>query len=187
MNRIYKILFFTSIIISAITGQIKNMDLVILNSVTKAIKIIYTQGISIVLWSGFLNILINQPFCERLSNFFLPIINLVFPNLDFGSKAKMPIVTNFICNLFGIGAAATPSALLAIKELKKENDYFTIMNLTLLNTTSMSIIPLSLISFRKTIGGIVSFKLLLTYFTITIFSITLVIVINNLQKKKIFI
>lgn len=184
MNKIYKILLFTSIFISILTGQFKYLDIVILNSITKAIKIIYNQGISIILLSGFLNILTNQPFCERLSYFFLPIINLIFPNLNFNSKAKVHLITNFICNLLGIGAASTPSALLAIDELKKENDYFSIMNLTLLNTTSMSIIPLSLISFRKTLGGKTPFKLIIIYFLITIVSLIIVIVINNVQKKK---
>lgn len=184
MNKIYKILLFTSIFVSILTGQFKYLDEVILNSVSKAIKIIYTQGVSIIILSGFLNILTSQPFCERLSNFFLPIINLIFPKLNFTSKAKIHLITNFICNLLGIGAASTPSALLAIEELKKEKDYFSIMNLTLLNTTSMSIIPLSLISFRKTLGGETPMKLIIVYFLITIVSLIIVIFINNIQKKK---
>ncbi len=184
MNNVYKILLILGIVISILTGNFRDFDLVILSSIEKGLKIIFTQGVSIILWSGFLNVLIHQPFCERLNKIFLPIIKLIFPNLDFNSNARSHIISNFICNLLGIGAAATPAALLAISELNKEEDYFSIMNLTLLNTTSMAIIPLSLISYRKTLGGMVPFKLVIIYILITVFSIFIVIINNQLQKKK---
>lgn len=184
MNKICKILFIVSIIISIITGKIVNFDDVILNSVIKAIKIIFNQGVTIILWSGFLNIIVNQPVFKRSNNFLWPIIHLIFPNLRFNSPAKKFLISNLITNLIGIGSAGTSSALMAIDELKNEKDYFSIMNLTVLNTTSLSIIPLSLISYRKLLNGTISSKLILCHFLITLFSIIMVIIINNLDYKK---
>ncbi len=184
MNKICKILFIVSIIISIITGKIVNFDEVILNSIIKAIKIIFNQGVTIILWSGFLNIIVKQPFFKRSNNFLWPIIHLIFPNLSFNSPAKKFLISNLITNLIGIGSAGTSSALMAIDELKNEKDFFSIMHLTVLNTTSLSIIPLSLISYRKLLNGNTSPKLLLCHFLITFFSIILVIIINNLDYKK---
>lgn len=184
MNNVYKILFLISIITSIITGNIFNFDQVILNSFTKSIKLIFNQGSTIIIWSGFLNVLINQPFLERLNKKLSPFIHLIFPNLSFNSDAKKYLISNFIVNLIGIGPAGTSSALQAIEKLKVENDYFTIMNLTILNTTSLSIIPLSLISYRKILNGNVSFKLLICSFLITCFSLLIVIFYNHLLYKK---
>lgn len=184
MNKICKVLFIVSIIISIITGKIVNFDEVILNSVIKAIKIIFNQGVTIILWSGFLNIIVKQPVFKRSNNFLWPIIHLIFPNLRFNSPAKKFLITNLITNLIGIGSAGTSSALMAIDELKNEKDYFSIMNLTVLNTTSLSIIPLSLISYRKLLNGNTSSKLILCHFLITFFSIIMVMIINNLDYKK---
>lgn len=184
MNNVYKILFIISIITSIITGNILNFDQVILNSFTKSLKLVFHQGSTIIIWSGFLNVLIKQPFLERLSKKLLPIIHLIFPNLSFNSHAKKYLITNLIVNLIGIGPAGTSSALQAIEKLKVENDYFTIMNLTILNTTSLSIIPLSLISYRKILNGNVSFRLLICHFLITCFSFIIVIFYNHLLYKR---
>lgn len=184
MNKISKILFIISIIASILTGKIINFDEVILNSIVKALKIIFNQGTIIILWSGFLNIIINQPFFKRSNNFLWPIIHLIFPKLRFDSPAKKFLISNLITNLIGIGSAGTSSALLAIEELKKEKDYFTIMNLTILNTTSLSIIPLSIVSYRKLLNGEIPLKLILCHFLITFFSIVSVIIINNFNYKK---
>lgn len=184
MNKIYKILFISSIIVSIFTGNIKNFDNVIFNSLEKAIRLIYNQGITIILWSGILNVLINQPIFKRLNKISSPIIHLIFPNLSYYSNVKKIITTNFIVNLIGIGNAGTSLALQAIEQLKKENDYFTIYNLTVLNTSSLSLISLSLISYRKILNGTNPLKLLFCQFLITIFSIIIIIINNNLHYKS---
>lgn len=185
MNKVFKILLLSGIVISIITGNYQKIDLVILHSIEKGIAITYKVGIGIILWSGLLNVLVHQPYFKRLNDFFLPIINLIFPNLSYKSKARESILSNFLCNFFGIGAAATPAALLAIKELKKEEDYQSIIHLTLLNTTSMSVIPLSLISYLQVNGSNPPFKLLIIYPLITIFSIAIVIIFNRRSKLNI--
>ena len=58
---------------------------------------------------------------STLSNHFAPILHFLFPEIPKNSRALQYISANFVANFLGLGWAATPAGILAMKELQKYN------------------------------------------------------------------
>lgn len=93
---------------------------------------------------------------QYLSKFLKPIIKRLFSGLN--EKSSNNIIMNIIANMLGLGNAATPLGLKAMKELQKENENKeelsdNMMMLIVLNTASLQIIPTTVIAIRSSLGS----------------------------------
>ena len=91
-----------------------------------------------------------------LSKILKPITKKLF--LDLNEKSYNNIIMNMIANILGLGNAATPLGLKAMKELQKENSNKeelsdNMMMLIVLNTASLQIIPTTIIAIRGSLGS----------------------------------
>jgi spore maturation protein A len=81
----------------------------------------------------------------------------LFPKIKKESKAKEKIVMNICANVLGMGNAATPLGLEAMKELDRINpstDASSSMRLFIvINTCSFQLIPTSVITLRHNAGA----------------------------------
>ena len=95
---------------------------------------------------------------EKLTNFLSPIIKFLFPEIKNNKKVKKEISMNMIANILGLGNAATPLGLQAMKTMQKENpkkDTLTnsMMMFIVINTASIQIIPTTVIAIRDSLGS----------------------------------
>ena len=100
-----------------------------------------------------------------------PLIKKLFLGLN--EKSKNNIVMNIIANILGLGNAATPLGLKAMKELQKDNldkeelsD--NMMMLIVLNTASLQIIPTTIIAIRSSQGSLNPTKIIFPVWISTI-------------------
>ena len=98
----------------------------------------------------------NEQIIDFLSKLLRPITKKLFSNLN--EKSYNNIIMNIIANILGLGNAATPLGLKAMKELQKENDNKeelsdNMMMLIVLNTASLQIIPTTIIAIRSSLGS----------------------------------
>ena len=73
------------------------------------------------LWNGLMKIVKETSLITKLSNFLYPLIHFLFPNLRKEDREYKEISINIIANLLGIGNAATPSGLQAMKTMQEKN------------------------------------------------------------------
>ena len=95
---------------------------------------------------------------EKLTNFLHPIIKFLFPEMKENKKIEKEISMNMIANILGLGNAATPLGLQAMKSMQKENpkkDTLTnsMMMFIVINTASIQIIPTTVIAIRDSLGS----------------------------------
>lgn len=95
---------------------------------------------------------------EKLTNFLHPIIKFLFPEMKENKKVEKEISMNIIANILGLGNAATPLGLQAMKSMQKENpkkDTLTnsMMMFIVINTASIQIIPTTVIAIRDSLGS----------------------------------
>ena len=95
---------------------------------------------------------------EKLTNFLHPIIKFLFPEMKENKKVEKEISMNVIANILGLGNAATPLGLQAMKSMQKENpkkDTLTnsMMMFIVINTASIQIIPTTVIAIRDSLGS----------------------------------
>ena len=156
LNNIWPIFIIISIIYAIIAGNLENLNLAITSSSESAVSLTLTLIGTTCLWSGLIEIASNTNIIKYLKKFLRPVITRLFPNLN--SLVYDKVTMNIISNILGLGNAATPLRLQAMEEMQKENlnkEYLSdnMMILIVLNTSSLQIIPTTIIAIRTSLGS----------------------------------
>ena len=95
---------------------------------------------------------------DKLTSFLRPIIRYLFPDLKKKPKIQKEISMNMIANILGLGNAATPLGLKAMKSMQEENEDKDVLSdsmamFIVINTASIQIIPTTVIAIRNSLGS----------------------------------
>lgn len=158
INYLFASFFIIGIIYSLITGNTSITNEMLLAS-NKGIELILSLIPVICLWLGIMNIAKKSGLLDKLAHILTPILKIIFPEIPKDSPCFTYIGTNIIMNMLGLGNAATPFGLKAIKEMqtfnnKKDTASRSMITLLVLNTASVTIIPTTIISLRMLYGSI---------------------------------
>lgn len=156
LNILWPIFIIISIVYAIFSGNIENLNNSIFESTESAVNLTLTLLGMTCLWSGIMEVASKTEIMEYLSKILKPITKRLFPNLS--GKSYDNIIMNIIANILGLGNAATPLGLKAMKELQKENSNKeelsdNMMMLIVLNTASLQIIPTTIIAIRSSLGS----------------------------------
>ena len=158
INYIWGGFFIIGIIYSFITGNTEGINNEILTSASSSVNMILQILPIMCLWLGIMQIASDSGLIKKLSRKITPLITKLFPDIPPEHEALTLISSNIIMNMLGLGNAATPFGLKAMKSmqsLNKEKDTATRSMITFLviNTASVTIIPTTVISFRIIAGS----------------------------------
>ena len=170
INYLFASFFVVGIIYSLITGNY-NIGSEMLNASKSSIELILSIIPVICLWLGIMNIAKKSGLLDKLSKTIAPILKIIFPEIPQDSICFSYIGTNIIMNMLGLGNAATPFGLKAIKEMqkinpKKDTASRSMITFLVMNTASVTIIPTTIISLRILYGSI-SPENIISYIIIT--------------------
>lgn len=139
-------------------------------------------------WLGFFGIIEKIGLADFLSRVLRPVVKFLFPGLS--DKGRKYVTMNMAANLLGLGNAATPMAMRAIREMDNGEKRATqnMIMLTVISATSLQLLPTTVIGMRATHGSVnpADFLLPATVATVvsTILGITLVKLIGWLLRKR---
>ena len=158
LNILWPIFIIISFIYAIFAGNIENLDKSIFSSVEEAVNLSISLLGTMCLWSGIMQIARETTFVNKLSNLLAPVMKFLFPDVKKGSNIYQEISMNIIANLLGLGNAATPLGLKAMKSMQEENVDKNILTnsmatLIVLNTASIQIIPSTVIAIRSSLGS----------------------------------
>ncbi len=153
INKLWALFIIIGIITFIITGDYEGLNATILNSGQKTFDMVIKIFPVIALWLGIMEIATASGLLKKLSNLFYPILKHLFPEIPKDNKALGYISSNIITNMFGLGNAATPFGLKAMKELqklnKKRNEATrSMITFLVINTSGVTIFPTTVISLR---------------------------------------
>lgn len=156
LNILWPIFIIISIIYAIFSGNVENLNNSIFESTESAVNLTLTLIGMTCLWSGIMEVASKTCIIEYLSKVLKPIIKRLFSGLN--EKSSENIIMNVIANILGLGNAATPLGLRAMKELQKENENKeelsdNMMMLIVLNTASLQIIPTTIIALRSSLSS----------------------------------
>lgn len=157
INYIWGVFILLGVIISIIKGD-NNLTNNLITSGTKGIDIIINLVPLMCLWLGTMKIADSSGLLNIISNKLSKIIRVVFPEIPKGDPAIAYISSNIVMNMLGLGNAATPfgiKAMTRLKELNNNSDIASRSMITFLviNTSSVTIIPTTVISLRIASGS----------------------------------
>ena len=187
LNILWPIFIIISIVYSIFSGNIENLNNSIFESAESAVNLTLTLLGITCFWSGIMEIASKTKIIDYLSKFLKPIIKKLFFSL--GEKSYNNIIMNIIANILGLGNAATPLGLKAMKELQKENlnkeelsD--NMMMLIVLNTASLQIIPTTIIAIRSSLGSTNPTKIIFPVWISTICAAVVGIIFTKIIIKS---
>ncbi len=165
LNRIWISLFVISMAMAcgkAFIFHDLNIFKVIVEGLFETVKGGFEMVISLTgalcLWMGMMNIGEKAGIVNILSKLVSPLFSRLFPEIPKGHPAAGAIMLNYSANMLGLDNAATPIGLKAMKFLQELNpskdtaSNAQIMFLVL-NTSGLTIIPVSIIAYRSSSGS----------------------------------
>lgn len=158
LNILWPIFIIISFIYGILKGNVQQINNSIFESAANAVQLSITFLGTICLWNGIMKIAQKTTIVEKLTKFLKPLINFLFPEIKHNEKAKEEISMNIIANFLGLGNAATPLGLKAMKTMQKENTKKdTITNsmamFIVINTASLQLIPTTVIAIRSSLNS----------------------------------
>ena len=150
----------------------------------------YSLGLTgiLTLWLGFMKIGENGGAVNVVSKIISPLFSRLFPSIPKNHPAYGSMMMNIAANMLGLDNAATPMGLKAMKEMQeinKEKDTASnaqIMFLVL-NTSGLTIIPISIMVYRAQAGSANPSDVFLPILLATFFSTFVGIIAVALKQR----
>lgn len=158
LNILWVLMIAGGILFASFHGTTGKLTEVFISSSTEAVNLcIFMLGV-IGVWNGMMEIAVKSGLMKRVSRAMYPFIHWLFPDIPSKHKANGYIAANMAANILGLGWAATPAGLKAMKELKKlENTYEAsdmMCAFLVLNISSLQLIPINMIAYRSQYGSV---------------------------------
>lgn len=189
MNKIWGFFIISGVIYSIITGNTDTLNKEILESATTSFNMVVKIFPVMALWLGIMNIATNSGLLSKMSFKLSSILTKIFPDIPRGHESLGLIASNIVVNMMGLGNAATPFGLKAMKSmqsLNKKKDTATRSMITFLaiNTSGVTIIPTTVISLRMMYKSSNPTIIVLPCIIATVISLVSAIIIDRCFYKR---
>ena len=153
------ILFFALLLIGIVTELFVRGGDAVLASLIAGTQTAVQNGITMaggmLFWMGLMGIVEQTPLMQNLSRALRPVLGFLFP--DAGNAADA-IALNLSCNMLGLGNAATPYGIEAMRRMEAQNpDKGTATDsmcvLLAINASCLELFPATLIGLRQSFGS----------------------------------
>lgn len=162
-------LFVGMVVVSTIyavfCGNIADVSTEILNSAQSAVELCLSLMGIICLWCGVMKVAQRSGITDFLSRFLSPVLSRLFKGIDKSGRAMQAISMNVISNLLGLGNAATPLGIEAMKRIEEEESGNGIASrnmilFVVLNTASIQLVPTTVGALRALSGSKSPFEII---------------------------
>lgn len=159
LNVLWGSMILLGILVASITGNLNDITNVILSSSKETVNLCIAMLGIMATWTGLLKIAERAGLIDSLSKKMMPLLVYLFPDIPKGHTAFKYIATNMIANMFGLGWAATPAGIQAMKEMQKLNKQKDLASKSMcmfmiVNMSSLQIVSMNIIAFRTEYGSI---------------------------------
>lgn len=187
VNIVWLIMIVFGVIVAAAHGNIEVITKAALDGANDAVKISISLIAIITFWLGIMKLAEEAGLVRALAWLVRPVMRFLFPSVPKDHPAMGAIVMNLSANILGLGNAATPMGLIAMRELQKlnrNNDTASEAMCTFLglNTSCVTLIPTTIIGIRLLYGSADPTDIVGPTIMATAFSMAVAIVVDRLLR-----
>ena len=158
LNGIWGFFLIGGILTGAFLGRMDMVTGAILSGGRSAVELAFAMAGVISVWSGVLKIAERGGMIDRLAARLTPLMDFLFPSVPRLHPARKYIATNFVANFLGLGWAATPAGINAMKDMSKLNGYKQTASKSMcmfmvINMSSVQLITINIIAYRSQFGS----------------------------------
>lgn len=189
LNKIWPIFIIISFIYAFCTGNVESVNTGIFESTKNAVELCLTFLGTMCLWNGIMQIAYKSNLINKIVKSLNPIIKKLFPEIKNDEKIKKEISMNMIANILGLGNAATPLGIKAMKSMQEKNINKnklsnSMMMFIVINTASLQIIPTTVIAIRTSLKSSNPTSIVVPVWIATMCSVITGIIITKILIKR---
>lgn len=182
-----------SLVFAVFKGEGEELTAAILSASENAVTLTFTLLGAMAFWGGVMRVAEKSGLIKKIGKLFRPLLKKLFKGIDENGEAFSAIVMNISANLMGLGNAATPLGIKAMKALSAEENARgtatgNMIMLVVLNTASLQLLPTTVATLRLSYGS----KAPLDVLPSILFSaacalaagVTLTLILNSLRGRK---
>lgn len=206
MNYLWGGMLVIGIVYGAITGNMQAITDSVLTSAKEAVTLSLTMLGIVAFWSGLLEVAVEAGVMESMTKILQPLLHYLFPKIPKEHPALSSIAVNFVANILGLGWAATPAGLKAMKELaqlerERGNPAYleTDKNHTgelirtasdemctflVMNISSLQLVPVNVIAYRSQYGSVNPAGIIMPAIVATLINSGVAVVYCKMMEKR---
>ncbi len=170
------------------SGNSQEFTTVVYEGCEDAVGLILTLGGVMALWGGFMEIAERSGITAVFSKILSPLVRLIFPEVQ-DQKTKEAISMNITANLLGLGNAATPLGINAMKRLDKLNGHSktasnSMVTFVILNTASVQLVPVTTAALRAKFGSLAPMSILPAVLGASVLSLAVGLIVDRLMRGR---
>ena len=174
LSKIWTAMVLLSILAAVILGNGPLLATSVLEGAQAGVTLALSMAGAICLWSGVGKLLEVLGVTERLSFLLRPILSRIFPSTRKDRELASSLSANICANFLGLGNAATPMGIAAIRRMKQPDSpglaTDEMCRLVVLNTASIQLIPTNVAAIRASLGCATPFDILPAVWITSVFS-----------------
>lgn len=164
LNYIWFCMIAASVVYALVSGNVQALSGAVMDGAKDAVELtIFTLG-SMCAWLGFLKIAEKSGLTQILARVLSPVIDRLFPEYKHDNEIKGKICMNMSANFLGLGNAATPLGLSAMKAMeeksKSDRPGKGLILFVVINTASIQLLPINMAAIRSSTGSTAPFSIL---------------------------
>lgn len=164
MSRIWTLIVAVSLMFSVLNGRGAQLGAAVLSGAQSGITLAVSMAGAICLWTGAAKVMERAGMTGFLARILSPLTRRIFPGTKQDPALAADLSANICANFFGLGNAATPMGIQAVKRMVSPQDptWATdeMCRLIVLNTASLQLIPTNVAAIRASLGCAAPFDIL---------------------------
>ncbi|HOA33351.1 MAG: spore maturation protein A [Clostridiales bacterium] len=178
-----------SFIAAIINGTFYELSASIISSGTDAVQLCIKLLGMLCLWSGLMNIAEKSGLTNLISKLFSPLFSLLFPRLKNNKHIMGPVSMNITANLLGLGNAATPLGIEAMKRMKEVSPLDRtasneMIRFVVLNTAAIHIFPTTVAVLRQSYGSANPFDIVIPAWISSMVTLSCGLLMTRLLERE---
>lgn len=181
-------MLISGIIYSIFNGTVDEVNKGLFDSAGQAVELVIGFAAVFTLWLGMMEIAKRSGLLNKITKICYPIVRKLFPDFPANHPAAGYMMTNFSANFFGLGNAATPFGVKAMKELQTINPTpdkasRSMVTFLCLNTAAVTFFPATIVSMRLSEGVADPLDIVIPAFIATICSCTAAMIYDRISWR----
>ena len=146
-----------SLLYGCLTGRAGALLPAALDGASSAVSLSLRLMAGYLFFCGLMEIMKELCLPEKLARLLRPFLRRVMPTLR-GEEARQAVTLNLTANLLGLGNAATPSGMEAVRRMEEEQEQnpqvrHALYMLLILNATGLQLFPTTVLTLRVAAGS----------------------------------
>ena len=164
MSYVWCLLLLASVIYSVFAGTAAATGAAALTGAQSGVTLGLSIAGSLCLWSGLSRVMEKSGLAARLAALLRPLFRRLFPVSSGDAAALQNLSGNFTANLLGLGNAATPLGIAAVRRMQtlsgSQDASDEMCRFIVLNTASIQLVPATVAAVRTSLGAANAFDIL---------------------------